>query len=160
MGWFPFSMVVSGADFEEIRMGDTDTLGLKNQGDRPLWEDPDPRVKWALDLFDNQGYEVTPYRNKFFIPTILGSIFASPYIMMNYRYVRPLYTGAPIPAALFAIGFGMGWKYNEHRSRRQAELEAVTKHYIMLHPDRFPEPEMKKFGDKEVFTPWKVNRGM
>ena len=35
-------------------MSDTDTLGLRNQGDRNLWDEPDPRIKWALDLFDDQ----------------------------------------------------------------------------------------------------------
>lgn len=35
---------------------------------------------------------------------------------------------------------------------------AICRHYIMLHPERFPEPEMKKFGDKEVFYTWRFIR--
>merc|ERR1712142_1254204 len=146
--WFPELIKMSG-----------DTLGMKNQGDRPVWEDPDPRVQWALDLFDNQGYETTPYRNIFFLPSMLGCAAASAQIFNNVRYFRPLTAGMPITAGLFAAGVGVGVWFNEYRAKRDAEMMAVAKHYIMLHPDRFPEPEMKKFGDKCVFIPWRVNRG-
>merc|ERR1719402_2183240 len=136
--------------------GDTSgTLGLRNQGDRELWDDPDPRVKWALDLFDNQGYETAPYRNQFFVPSVIGSSFAAANLLQNRKYFRPMYAGLPTTLGLFALGAGFGVWFNQYRAKREAEMEAVAKHYIMLHPDRFPEPEMKKFGDKCVFMPWR-----
>jgi len=135
------------------KMGDT--LGIKNQGDRNLWDEPDPRVKWALDLLDNQGYETVPMMKRFTLPTALGAVGAGVGLMMNLSANKPMRAGLPRTFALFATGFGVAWWHAGYRARRQAETEAVARHYIMLHPDRFPEPEMLKYGDKRVLLPWK-----
>ena len=155
-----FSTVVEvshGVSGEVHAMGDT--LGQKNQGDRPVWEDPDPRVKWALDLFDNQGYETTPYTTKFFYPAVFGAVAGSMGPLNNLLTRRPVTAGMPMTVGLFAVGAFIGRFIHERRASRMAEKEAVAKHYIMLHPDRFPEPEMKKWGDKCVLLPWAPNRG-
>ena len=38
------------------------------------------------------------------------------------------------------------WRYTEEM--------ANIKHYIMLHPEKFPEPEKVKFGDKISWYHW------
>jgi hypothetical protein len=43
-------------------------------------------------------------------------------------------------------------------TKQKTEEMAILEHYIRLHPDRFPEPETKKYGDKCVFFDWRRNR--
>lgn len=44
-------------------------------------------------------------------------------------------------------------QYNRKRRERR---EAILRHYVMLHPEDFPEPERKKIAD--IFTNWNVRR--
>jgi hypothetical protein len=43
-------------------------------------------------------------------------------------------------------------------SRKKTEEMAILEHYIRLHPERFIEPETKKYGDKCVFFEWRRAR--
>ena len=141
-------------------MGDTggDTLGYQNQGDRKVWEEPDPRIKWALDLFDDQGYESQPYSNLWFHGQLGALVCGGLNPMLNVFQRRPYYAGLPITIGAAVFG-GLAAHYGQRfKNKRIAEKEAAAMHYIMLHPDRFPEPEMKKFGDKCVLLPWAVSR--
>lgn len=135
-----------------------DTLGIKNQGDRAVWEEPDPRVKWALDLFDDQGYETLMWHRQYIAPASAGGFGLISSIGYNMSVNLPVRARIPIHAASFAFGWGVASFFMSRRAQRRAEQEAAAKHYIMLHPDRFPEPEMIKFGDKRCVLPWKINR--
>jgi len=138
-------------------MSDTDTLGLRNQGDRNLWDEPDPRIKWALDLFDDQGFEDVHVMKKWYGPSIMGGIFVGGSILRNVLYSRPVRAAMPVHLASFAFAF-VGTKFAmDVKAKRTADAEAVCRHYIMLHPERFPEPEMMKFGDKRCILPWPAN---
>jgi len=52
------------------------------------------------------------------------------------------------------VGEYVRYKLYEYK----AEELATIKYYIMLHPEKFPEPEPMKYGDKRVFYPWIPNR--
>ena len=52
-----------------------------------------------------------------------------------------------------AVGYLAGYQFREWRANMNAQETAVIKHYIMTHPEEFPEPEKKLFRDKEVFYP-------
>merc|ERR1711974_581236 len=138
----------------------SDTLGIKNQGDRNVWDEPDPRVKWALDILDDQGFETIPYSKRFSFPAMFGAIGVGLGAALNLAANKPL--RASMPRTIFFAGAftGIGWAWMVYRARRQANNEAVARHYIMLHPDRFPEPEMLKLETKEFFCRGKCARTM
>ena len=56
------------------------------------------------------------------------------------------------------LGVYIGERFRSAVLDYKAEELATVKHYIMLHPERFPEPEHMKYGDKRVFYPWMPNR--
>ena len=134
-------------------MSEEDTLGRKNQGDRRVWENPDPRIKWALDIFDHsQIPEAQQFMDKWTYWVTIGAAGAWGFVQNMRR--RPLYANI-IPGALFVGATYLLCTSAWHIRRERAEQRAAAAmHYIMLHPDRFPEPEYKKFGDKEVFLCW------
>ena len=43
----------------------------------------------------------------------------------------------------------------EFRTHRKTQEMAILEHYIRLHPERFIEPETKKYGDKCVLYEWR-----
>lgn len=136
----------------------SDDLGKRNQGDRPVWENPDPRVRWALDLFDDKGFEPRGYLSQFFWPALGGITWGMAPLAANLISRRPYYAGAVWMVGLGVMGTGIGYYTREFLAKRAADREMAAMHYIMLHPDRFPEPQAKKFGEKEVFLPWPVAR--
>lgn len=40
----------------------------------------------------------------------------------------------------------------------RAKRLAMTRYYIMTHPEDFVEPEQKTYGDPMVLLPWNVKR--
>merc|ERR1711874_860726 len=69
--------------------------------------------------------------------------------------VRSNLVGYVVASGLgITIGEYVRYKLYEYK----AEELATIKHYIMLHPEKFPEPEPMKYGDKRVFYPWIPNR--
>jgi len=134
----------------------TDTLGTQNQGDRNIWDEPDPRVKWALDILDDQGFETYTLTSRFTFPVINGLIGTAVGCGINVMNNKPIRASMPRTIALTGAFAAAAWAFQNYKARRQANNEAVARHYIMLHPDRFPEPEMLKFGDKRVLLPWKM----
>ena len=124
-----------------------------------LWENPDPKIKWALDILDDEGFsqESIMQRGVYPLAGAGGGFLAS--VMQNRLYRRPLFANLP----MYALTIGLGVigceairKWQIHQAR---EEDALTRHYIMLHPEKFPEPEMKKFGDKEVMWEYTPVRG-
>ena len=77
--------------------------------------------------------------------------------MRNVIARRPYHTSAHVTLGFMAVGWLAGVKLRNTWSDKNAEEIAVLKHYVMLHPEKFPEPEAKKYGDKEVFLEWPIN---
>ncbi len=122
------------------------------------WDDPDPRIQWALDELDFGSTEPTTiigYHYPVAVGTFIGATF---WPLTNWIARRPLWAGLQVTAALTLGGFLGGRWYGNYRASRNAEEVAVMKHYIMTHPDKFPQPERKTFGDKVVFLPWRCRR--
>jgi hypothetical protein len=71
---------------------------------------------------------------------------------------RPWSAAAPITPLLAALGFFGAIKLREFRIKANNDDARVLKHYIMTHPEKFLEPERKKFGDACVVIPWEPNR--
>ena len=119
-----------------------------------IWENPDPRVKWALDILDEGEYERTPI----WYPALFSVCLGSGNLLKNWIMRRPKHTAIHLTILGAALGWVGGVAWRNRVSRKNANDVAAIKHYIMLHPEKFPEPEKKKFGDKEVFLEWPINR--
>jgi len=125
------------------------------------WEDmvknPDPRVKWAMDIMDQEGEEFTGMVGRAYIPfqfATLPAIFNSAKNALNRV---PLRTNLASAILLSPLSLGVGFWYAGWMKRRAAEEEAMMKHYILTHPEHFPEPKKVKYLDKlEPWTPVRV----
>ena len=123
-----------------------------------IWEKPDPRIKWALDILDDHGYERTTIAGYYWYPALFGGGLGAGFPFKNLLLKRPMHTGIHITAGLAVGGWLFGCWFRNHLAEKNANEIAVIKHYLMLHPEKFPEPEKKKFGDREVFLDWPINR--
>ncbi len=122
------------------------------------WDDPDPRVKWALDEMDFDGTEPSSLMS-FYSMGVTGALcMGGMGLLRNHLSRRPLYAALPVTLAMTALGGWLGCLYRDSRIKKHAEELAVIKHYIMTHPDMFPEPERKKYSDRVVFLPWRMAR--
>jgi len=118
------------------------------------WEEmlknPDPRVKWAMDIFDQEGEEFTTCSSKFVQVT---SACGFPVMVTGIRNLlnrTPLRTNMfyailTMPACVWAHS-----KYVDWTVRRMREEDAMLKHYILTNPERFPEPKRVKWIDRIV----------
>lgn len=121
--------------------------------EKRVWEDPDPRVKWALDILEPEpSFQPLHYR---IAPACLGAGVGYTAVRLFIRFrIMPITIGLlPQAIGLFG-GFAFGEHLYQRNMKRKAEDLATVKHYIMLHPERFPEPEPMKFGDKRSFFAW------
>ena len=122
------------------------------------WREVDPRVKWAIDAFDFGDFEPSSLLSYWGPVAFCGALGGAIRPLTNMGKKRPLWSALPLTALYTAVGLGLGVYYREWRMKRNAEEVAVIKHYIMTHPEQFPEPERVKLGDKVVFFPWKCAR--
>ena len=124
-----------------------------------IWEkDPDPRIKWALDILEPAIPEKEGLWDRMMWPGLGVLIGFGGSCIYNVTRRRPMMGNAlQLVAAVSAFGF-LGEKARQYGQQKNAEDIAMVKHYIMLHPERFPEPERVKLGDKRVFYPWPAHR--
>merc|ERR1711976_960469 len=118
------------------------------------WDEPDERVKWAIDLFDRQGVEYTSVLGYYLPHMTLTTIGAAIFLARNKLGRKPLYAGLPFTLAAMGVGFLAGHQFRQWRSKLDREDIATMQHYIMSHPERFIEPERKKYGEACVLLPW------
>ena len=123
-----------------------------------IWENPDPRIKWALDILDDGPYERTGITQYFWYPGLGGFLGGAANICQNYIGKRPAHLSMHVTIFGAVAGWVAGVWLRDRLSKKNATEIAVLKHYMMLHPEKFPEPEKKKFGDREVFLEWPINR--
>jgi len=129
--------------------------------EKRIWEDPDPRIHWALDILEPKGKYAEP-------PERLVSRFAYPFggfcmgagLIGGSNIMRklPLKSNIVGYAVMSCLGLYIGERARSVILDYKIEELATIKHYIMLHPEKFPEPEHMKYGDKRVFYPWMPNR--
>ena len=124
-----------------------------------IWEkDPDPRIKWALDILEPAIPEKEGLWDRAMWPGLGVTIGAVGSCLYNITRRRPMMGNALQLAASVAVFGFIGEKARQWGKQKNAEDIAMVKHYIMLHPERFPEPERVKLGDKRVFYPWPAHR--
>lgn len=123
------------------------------------WDEVDPRVQWAIDILDSPpGWEPSSVYTHYF-PAGLCTIIGGAIIPIRNVVKRmPFRTSLPATLLLAAAGFQIGNYLNDMKAERRQEKMAVAKHYIMTHPELFPEPERKKFGDRVYLSEWEPAR--
>lgn len=122
------------------------------------WDEVDPRVQWAMDILDDEGIEMTSLA-RYHSTTAFGGIVGAAIVpTANWMTRRPLFAAIQYTVLGGVIGLGAGRLLREFFIKRGQEEMAVAKHYIMTHPEKFPEPEKKKYGDKSVVLNWEPCR--
>ncbi|EEC03121.1 NADH dehydrogenase [ubiquinone] 1 subunit C2 [Ixodes scapularis] len=72
--------------------------------------------------------------------------------VVNLSTRRPALSGIQKHLIAASIGAVTGEGLRRYFMYSARERDALLRHYILLHPEDFPEPERKKYAD--VFEPW------
>lgn len=117
---------------------------------------PDPRVQWALDIFDQEGEEFTGMVGRAYSPASFGAFPVLANMLRNGMNRVPLRTNLLAAVLCVPLGAFVGQQYQAWNTRRATEEVAMMKHYILTHPEHFPEPKKVKYLDK--LEPWRPIR--
>uniref|UniRef100_A0A023FR02 Putative mitochondrial electron transport nadh to ubiquinone n=1 Tax=Amblyomma cajennense TaxID=34607 RepID=A0A023FR02_AMBCJ len=83
------------------------------------------------------------------VPAVLGGIAAC----ASNRFLRkPTFSGLQKHISCMILGGAAGAGFLRFLEYRSQERDAALRHYVMLHPEDFPEPERKKYRD--VLETW------
>jgi hypothetical protein len=130
----------------------SDSTEQKSYGGIPV----DPRVEWAMEVMDTEDYNFSSWYEEKFIPATLAAMPVVANSLYNFSAKAPVKTNLPLALALAPLGWLGGMKMLSWRFNVNAENMAVARHYILTHPERFPEPKRPKFGD--MILPWLARR--
>ena len=126
--------------------------------DERIWENPDPRIQWALDILEPPGGEIQSLVSRGLLPSTGAFLGFFGVIGYNFQKKLPIKSNLAAYVGLTCLGAFVGEKSHAYYREKKADQIAAAKHYIMLHPERFPEPEKMKLGDKRVFHRWNPQR--
>uniref|UniRef100_A0A023FYJ3 Putative mitochondrial electron transport nadh to ubiquinone n=1 Tax=Amblyomma parvum TaxID=251391 RepID=A0A023FYJ3_AMBPA len=82
-------------------------------------------------------------------PAVFAGISAC---FANKLMGKPPFSGLQKHISFVILGGVLGAGYLRFLENRSQERDAALRHYIMLHPEDFPEPERKKYRD--VLETW------
>merc|ERR1711862_722281 len=110
--------------------------------------------QWALDILEPPGGEIKSLVSRVMLPS--SGAFLGFIGVMTFNFQRKIPVKSNLAAYVLLTGLGGfgGEKMHAIYRQKKADQIAAAKHYIMLHPERFPEPEKMKLGDKRVFYRW------
>ncbi|XP_074106954.1 NADH dehydrogenase (ubiquinone) B14.5 B subunit [Cotesia typhae] len=114
--------------------------------------DKNTDVSWALELLAPDP-TVEPHLFAKYFHEIQCSLFgAGVPALGNALLRRPIYAGIQNLLIGAVIGGAVGHLLRLRENGILATRDAIYRDYIINHPEDFPPPERKKFG--EVFYPW------
>merc|ERR1712200_117288 len=114
----------------------------------------DPRVEWAMKVMDQEGVESEKW--SLFAPLGLGLAGPTAIATRNLINRYPVRTNWGFALASIPVGFAVGVWIKRWKENMLRENMSTMKHYILTHPERFPEPERRQF--KDIIQPWVVQR--
>jgi len=121
-----------------------------------LIDNPDPRIKWAMDVMDQEGEEFEGVIGKSLAPLSFAALPPATVATRNMFQRLPMRT-TMFPAILLMFPFAAaGLSFRKWTDNQHAEESAMIKHYILTHPELFPEPKKVKYIDH--IQPWKPLR--
>ncbi|KOX76385.1 hypothetical protein WN51_11716 [Melipona quadrifasciata] len=109
-------------------------------------------AQWALDILEPTPVDQSNSILKYY--TVPPAIISGPLgvIAYNYSTAKPLYFNK-LYMVISAIGLGVGAYWIQWTAELQfARKHAIMRDYIIRHPERFPEPENRKYAD--ILRPW------
>ncbi|KAK0181314.1 hypothetical protein PV327_003607 [Microctonus hyperodae] len=109
-------------------------------------------VSWALKILEREPDYEQNLIAKYFHSLYLGLMGGCVPVLKNAVYKRPLWSGFQHHIMFTAGGMALGAYLRHREDGIVARRDAVTRDYIMRHPEDFPPPDRKKYG--EVFYPW------
>lgn len=113
-----------------------------------MMKNPDPRVKWAMDIFDQEGEEFTSVQSRIAMATAAGGMPIGAALTRNAINRTPLRTNMAFAILTIPVFLWINNQWMDWNTRRATEDDAVMKHYILTNPERFPEPKRSKYIDK------------
>ncbi|XP_023336353.1 uncharacterized protein LOC111707474 [Eurytemora carolleeae] len=116
----------------------------------------DPRVEWCMKIMDQEGMDMESEVMYLSAPVTLGATPAATIAISNFVYRLPIKTNMGAAILATPIAFGCGLLVKRWRENINRENMATMKHYILTHPERFPEPKRTKYID--LIEPWNAGR--
>jgi len=115
-------------------------------------ENPDPRVKWAMDVMDREGVEFEGIIGKALTPVSAAATIPFFNFCRNGLMRLPQRTNLFGTLCFMPVAGFLGLQLRKWVDRQHAEDEAIVRHYILTHPELFPEPKKVKYIDH--IEPW------
>ncbi|KAI4504797.1 hypothetical protein M0802_000347 [Mischocyttarus mexicanus] len=115
-----------------------------------------PDIQWALKILTpDPDYEPSLLEKYGALVGVPFSLFVGG-CLRNTALNRPAFSGIQVHIIAALIGYGLTYKLSQYMYDQRARRDQMLRHYVTLHPEDFPEPERKKWG--EVFDEWVPNR--
>lgn len=115
-----------------------------------------PDIQWALNILTpDPDYEPSLYEKYGAIVGVPLTFFGGA-CFRNKFLGKPPFAGLQVHIIAALLGFVVTYKVSEYANNFFAKRDQMLRHYVTLHPEDFPEPERKKWG--EVFEKWTPNR--
>eukprot|EP00088_Acartia_fossae_P064300 TRINITY_DN790_c0_g1_i2.p1 TRINITY_DN790_c0_g1~~TRINITY_DN790_c0_g1_i2.p1 ORF type:complete len:146 (+),score=27.93 TRINITY_DN790_c0_g1_i2:55-492(+) len=121
----------------------------------------DPRVEWAMKVMDYEDHDYQKFHERLLIPVGFGflPVFFNFYMTKDptsYKLSAKLKKFFKQPSPMMLLGvplfMGFGAWCEDYRYKVNQDNRALMRHYILTHPERFPEPRRHKFADS--ILPW------
>ena len=119
-------------------------------------ENPDPRVKWAMDVMDQEGQDFEGVCGKALTPLSAAGILPFLNTTRNAMNRLPLRTNLFGTLCLMPVAGLLGLQFRKWVDNVHREEDAMVRHYILTHPELFPEPKKVKYIDH--IEPWHAVR--
>ncbi|KAL2729222.1 NADH dehydrogenase ubiquinone 1 subunit C2 [Vespula squamosa] len=111
-----------------------------------------PDIQWALDILTTEpDYKASIWERYGLLYGLPLTIFGGA-CLRNSLLNRPLHAGFQVHIITTLASFLVSYKLQEFTNDHFAKRDQLLRHYVTLHPEDFPPPERKKWG--EVFEPW------
>ncbi|OXU20882.1 hypothetical protein TSAR_015233 [Trichomalopsis sarcophagae] len=107
-----------------------------------------PDIQWALDLLTPDPNYQENFISKNYPWIVCPFITVGGNAYVTYLQGRPWYSGIRRYALAIGAGIIMAKVLKDAKYHREAERDAVMRHYIKLHPEDFPPPVRKTFNEE------------
>ncbi|XP_058792351.1 NADH dehydrogenase [ubiquinone] 1 subunit C2 [Phymastichus coffea] len=109
-------------------------------------------IQWALDILTPDPNYEPNFFSKWFHWIVIPGTVVSGVAYVNYFQRRPIYAGLRRYAIALVAGLVGAKVLEDAKWHREAERDAVLRHYVKLHPEDFPPPKKETYND--VFWEW------
>ncbi|XP_033178127.1 NADH dehydrogenase [ubiquinone] 1 subunit C2 isoform X2 [Bombus impatiens] len=109
-------------------------------------------AQWALDLLEPTPLDRSNHIFRYYAVPLTTIAITTAAVMKNILEKKPATANKPHIALATVAGFVLGCGIHWLSDIKFARKDAIMRDYIMRHPERFPKPDIKKYGD--IFGEW------